>query len=193
MPLSFRSENYGNIAFGFFNIESDMLLLENHFFFADRFCQWMGDLAEKKDMESIKFAQRVHVIENPEDIGDLMGAIHGVKFTGFIGRLYRLFPFPDDPEKFKQNPEGFKTQKIVEEEIQRFSTPGDMSIVFHSDKRVQMGPYEFSVPVFHELLRYVWLGGYPRWKNGIRPPYVMNMKKRIDKNSNAFFKGAFAS
>ncbi len=32
MPLSFRSENHGNIAFGFFNIESDMLLLENYFF-----------------------------------------------------------------------------------------------------------------------------------------------------------------
>ena len=29
MPLSFQSKNYGDIAFGFFNIESDMLLLEN--------------------------------------------------------------------------------------------------------------------------------------------------------------------
>ena len=32
MPLSFSSTTHGNIAFGFFNIESDMLLLENYFF-----------------------------------------------------------------------------------------------------------------------------------------------------------------
>jgi len=193
MPLSFRSENYGNIAFGFFNIESDMLLLEDHFFFADRFCQWMGDLAAEKDIETIKFEQRVHVIENPDDIGDLMGAIHGVRFTGFIGKLYQLFPFPDDPKDFRQNPEGGNTQKIVEQEIKPFSITRDMSIVFHSDNRVQIGPYEFSLPVFHELIRYVWRGGYPRWKNGIRPSCVMDMKKRIDKNSNSFFKGVFAS
>lgn len=192
MPLSFRSENHGNIAFGFFNIESDMLLLENHFFFTDRFCQWMGDLAEKKDPESVPFEQEVRVIDTPEKIGDLMGAIHGIRFTGFIGRTYELFPFPHDPEKFRQNPEGFHTQKVVEKEIERFSRAGAMSFVFHRDGRVWMGPYEFSIPVFHELIRYVWQGGYPRWKDEIRPAYVRDMKDRIMKSGNVFFKGVFA-
>ena len=45
MPLSFKSESHGDIAFGFFNIESDMLLLENYFFFADKFCEWMTQMA----------------------------------------------------------------------------------------------------------------------------------------------------
>ncbi len=192
MPLSFRSENYGNIAFGFFNIESDMLLLENHFFFADRFCAWMGDLAEKKDLDSIIFEPQVDVIENPQDIGDLMGAIHGVRYTGFIGRLYQLFPFPPDPEGFRQNPEGFHTQKTVAEEIKQFSTMKPMPFKFFKD-RVHIGPCEFSIPVFHELLHHVWEGGYPRWKNGIRPSYVLRMKDRAMKNNNPFFKGAFAS
>lgn len=193
MPLSFRSENYGDIAFGFFNIESDMLLLENHFFFADKFCEWMGTLSEEKVIETLKFEQPVYVIENPDDIGDLMGAIHGVRFTGFIGRTYQLFPFPHDPDRFRQNPEGFNTQKIIEEEILQFSIKKEMAIVFHKDNSVQIGPYEFSISVFHELISYVWLGGYPRWKNGVRPPYVIRMKERIRKNSNAFFKGVFAS
>jgi hypothetical protein len=193
MPLSFRSENHGNIAFGFFNVESDMLLLENYFFFADRFCQWMGDLAEKKDPESVPFEQKVHVIDAPEKIGDLMGAIHGIRFTGFIGRTYELFPFPLDPKGFKQNPEGFRTQKVVEKEIERFSRAGTMALVFHRDGRVWMGPYKFSIPVFHELIRYVWQGGYPRWKDEIRPAYVRDMKDRIMKSGNRFFQGVFAS
>jgi hypothetical protein len=31
MPLAFESLNHGTIAFGFFNIDSDMLLLEKYF------------------------------------------------------------------------------------------------------------------------------------------------------------------
>jgi hypothetical protein len=34
MPLSFESRSHGPVAFGFFNIESDMLLLERTFFSA---------------------------------------------------------------------------------------------------------------------------------------------------------------
>nr|NJM04455.1 hypothetical protein [Desulfobacula sp.] len=193
MPLSFRSENHGNIAFGFFNIESDMLLLENHFFFADRFCRWMGEIAGEREPESVPFELEVHVIENPGDMGDLMGAIHGIRFTGFIGRTYELYPFPRDPKGFKQNPEGFRTQKIIEKEIERFSSPGSMALTFHRDGGVRMGACEFSIPVFHDLIRYVWQGGYPRWKDEIRPGYVRDMKDRVMKSGNRFFQGVFAS
>jgi hypothetical protein len=35
MPLAFESLSHGIIAFGFFNIESDMLILDRYFLFAD--------------------------------------------------------------------------------------------------------------------------------------------------------------
>jgi hypothetical protein len=35
MPLAFESLSHGTIAFGFFNIESDMLLLDRYFLFAE--------------------------------------------------------------------------------------------------------------------------------------------------------------
>ena len=35
MPLAFESLSHGTIAFGFFNIESDMLILDRYFLFAD--------------------------------------------------------------------------------------------------------------------------------------------------------------
>ncbi len=46
MPLAFQSLSHGQIAFGFFNIETDMLLLDIHFFFADDFCRAVRELAE---------------------------------------------------------------------------------------------------------------------------------------------------
>jgi len=38
MPLTFESLSHGTIAFGFFNIESDMLLCDRYFLFADDLC-----------------------------------------------------------------------------------------------------------------------------------------------------------
>ena len=46
MPLAFESLSHGTIAFGFFNIDSDMLLLEKYFLFATDFCRQILDLAE---------------------------------------------------------------------------------------------------------------------------------------------------
>jgi len=45
MLLAFDSTSHGRIAFGFFNIESDMLLLDHYFSFASDFC---SALSEKK-------------------------------------------------------------------------------------------------------------------------------------------------
>jgi hypothetical protein len=191
MPLSFRSENHGSVAFGFFNIESDMLLLENHFFFADMFCKWMGQLAETVDIESRTFERAVYYIENPRDVGDLMGAIHGVSFTGFIGDVYQMFPFPREANAFKQNPEGFLTQKVVTSCILSRSVRQTLSISFHRDDTVHFGPYRFHQKVFQALILYVWEGGYPCWKDEVRPRYVMEMKNRIENTGNPFFKGVF--
>jgi hypothetical protein len=122
----------------------------------------------------------VRLIEAPEEIGDLMGAIHGVRFTGFMGELYRRFPFPRLPEEFKQNPEGAQTQSLVTEIISRYGNAQE--IVVAADQKtmqVELGAYRFSHIQFQELLKYVWRGGYPRWKNEVRPAYVSNMKKQI--------------
>ena len=193
MPLSFRSQSHGNIAFGFFNIESDMLLLDNYFFFADDFCQWINKMAKQDDDELKKLECQAYFIADSEDIGDLMGAIHGIRFTGFIGKVYTLFPFPDDPQAFKQNPEGYQTRKIIISEIEDISKNKEILFEFFKDGQVKIGPYLFDKTVFHELIRYVWQGGYPRWKDEIRPPYVTGMKESIIDSHNSFFKGVFSS
>jgi len=193
MPLSFRSKSHGNIAFGFFNIESDILLLENHFFFADDFCEWINQIAKEDDSGVKKFEHPVYYIADPNDIGDLMGAIHGMLFTGFIGKLYTLFPFPDDPKAFKQNPDGFKTREVVKSYIEPFSAMTDIAIEIYKDGQARIGSYVFDKIVFHELIEYVWKGGYPCWKDEIRPEYVIQMKECIQKTNNSFFKGVFSS
>jgi len=193
MPLSFRSKSHGRIAFGFFNIESDMLLLENHFFFADDFCQLLMKMAEQDDAGQKKFEFKVYHISDPGKIGDLMGAIHGIRFVGFIGNLYTLFPFPEDPCAFKQNPDGCKTRKIVTSHIEPVSVITTIFIEIQADGKAKIGSYLFDRTVFHELIQYVWQGGYPLWKDEIRPDYVMQMKAGIQKSRNTFFKGVFSS
>jgi hypothetical protein len=179
MPLAFDSLSHGTIAFGFFNIESDMLLCDRYFLFADDFCRYVDDMVGSAGEPIYRASWTVQVIE-AEEIGDLMGAIHGVRFTGFMGELYRRFPFPRLPEEFKQNPEGARTQSLVTEIISRYANAQE--IVVTADPKtmqVELGVYRFSHIQFQELLKYVWRGGYPGWKNEVRPAYVSNMKKQI--------------
>lgn len=191
MPLSFHSKSHGDIAFGFFNIESDMLLLNDYFFFADTFCEWIIEMSQSEDTGLNKVGCHIYQITDPSDIGDLMGAIHGIRFEGFIGEIYKLFPFPKDPQAFKQNPEGYLNQEVVRAQIQEVSNETRIYIEFRKNREIQIGSYIFDLRVFHELIRYVWQGGYPNWKNGIRPQYVIEMKKNIQKSSNSYFKGVF--
>ena len=191
MPLSFRSENYGNIAFGFFNIESDMLLLENYFFFADDFCQMLSELAAvatKNDSIQTQLQFKIYYIAQSHEIGDLMGAIHGIQFTGFIGDTYKLFPFPEDPLAFKQNPDGYKTQGVIKKLVEKVAEKKEILIKFSKKRDFHIGSYVFDNEVFQELIQYVEKGGYPRWKNELRPEYVVDMKDCILKSSNAIFK-----
>jgi hypothetical protein len=44
-----------------------------------------------------------------------------------------------------------------------------------------------SRAAFQELIKYVWVGGFPRWKDEIRPDYVMAMKKKIEQSNNLLF------
>ncbi len=188
MPLAFQSKNHGSIAFGFFNIESDMLLLQHYFFFADAFCRYVTTCAEHEIWNPVgKFA--VYEIDNPADVGDLMGAINGIRYTGFIGDTYCKFPFPDNPACFKQNPLGYKTQKIFREMIAPYAKIIEVPFLRLQNCCVRIGDYTFAQKDFHELLRYVDHGGFPRWQNNLKPDYVDFMEQKINESRNEIFFG----
>ncbi|MHC4471928.1 MAG: hypothetical protein ACYTDY_18420 [Planctomycetota bacterium] len=180
MPLSFETVNRGTIAFGFFNIETDMLLLERHFFFADMFCEQVSEVARADPRASFRRMWRVHTIGSAEDVGDLAGAIHGIRHTGFIGETYRRYPFPARPEEFRQKPEGFQTRAVVGEMVRKYAV--EEEVPFSGDsgsEEVSIGDYRFTREGFHALVLYVWRGGYPRWRDEERPPYVLDLKAAI--------------
>ena len=120
MPLLSNSANKGQIAFGFFNIITDMLLLQNYFFFASDFCKVISEFAKSGFPENSLFELQGYIIPETEKIGNLMAAIHGVNFSGFIGEVYKIFPFPEKQEDFKQSPEGYKTREIIEKIISKY-------------------------------------------------------------------------
>ena len=174
MPLAFQSKSHGEIVFGFFNIETDMLLLNNYFFFASDFCHLIVSWLNSNDKFNFQSKIDGWIIKDYEKIGDLMGAIHGIRFTGFIGEVYKIFPFPKLPENFKQNPEGYKTRNIVEKIIKDFGDKIEIPFYVLSDI-VKIAEYEFTKEQFFELINYVIEGGYPKWKDGIVPDYVKNI------------------
>ena len=188
MPLSFETLSHGTIAFGFFNIESDMLLCDRYFLFAEDFCGHVVDMTANAGTQDHQTAWSVWVIETAEDIGDLMGAIHGVRFTGFIGELYGHYPFPREPAKFKQNPEGAQTRTLVKDIISRYARLIEIRVAVDLEQMdVAIGSYRFSRRQFQELLKYVWRGGYPRWKNEVRPACVTEMNEQILLNRTGIF------
>jgi len=188
MPLAFETLNHGKVAFGFFNIESDMLLLEQYFFFGSEFCQYIGEIAENFHAETFETHWPVYAIEDRIQIGNLMGAIYGTCHTGFMGEVYRRFPFPVELKAFKQKPEGYLNQRVVREMISEYATPVRLSIKANFlTLEIAIGEYKFNRQNFQELLKYVWRGGYPRWKEDVRPTYVLEMKDRIENHRRGLF------
>lgn len=188
MPLAFESLSHGTIAFGFFNIESDMILLEQYFLFGSEFCQHISEMAENVDEEQFKSDWPVYTIEDSRQIGDLMGAIHGIRFTGFIGQLYRKYPFPAEPADFKQKPEGYQSQAVVRDMISIYARQALLPVeANHRTREVDIGVYKFNQTTFQQLITYVWQGGYPRWRDDRRPQYVMDMKTKVESNRRGLF------
>jgi hypothetical protein len=194
MPLAFESLSHGTVAFGFFNIDSDMLLLDRHFFFSTEFCGSVGDLSENKKALRLDG----YTIDDPASIGNLMGAIHGVEYTGFIGALYKIHPFPEKPEDFRQKPEGTETQEAVRSLITEYARPLSITISVTAGGgefaeagggEIDIGGYRFSRSSFRELILYVWRGGYPRWREDTPPRYVEEMKTKIEVSDHRLFRG----
>jgi hypothetical protein len=188
MPLAFESLSHGTIAFGFFNIETDLLLLEHYFFFADNFCRNIAKMAENPAEKGFEDIWQIYYIAKQQEIGDLAGAINGIRYVGFIGDVYQHFPFPSKTEDFKQNPDGTKTRSVVEEILQAYAKALEIKINVAPDgKVIEIGPYRFSRSIFLALIQYVWRGGYPRWRDEIRPNYVVFMKNTLMRDSRGLF------
>ena len=188
MPLAFESRSHGRIAFGFFNIETDMLLLEQYFLFGTDFCKHIVAMAEHVTENGYKSKWPVYVIEDRAKIGDLMNAIHGIRFTGFIGELYQRYPFPQMPEDFKQKTKGYLNQAIVRDMICGYARHLQLTIVANQPAtEIGIGEYIFSRNTFQKLINYVWRGGYPGWQDDIRPDYVEAMRAQIEKHRRGLF------
>ncbi len=197
MPLGFRSLSHGTIAFGFFNIKTDMLLLERTFFFADRFCRAVIELAWAVDQAGDSASGDVGEvtfggwqIDQPAAVGNLHGAIAGTELSGFIGATYRKFPFPERPEGFKQSPQGIQTQLEVTEMIECYGRRERFTLSCGAAGHpVRLGPYELEQHAFAQLIDYVEHGGYPRYRNEHRPDYVRFMMTELSELSAPWLEG----
>jgi hypothetical protein len=188
VPLEFQSLSHGRIAFGFFNIDTDLLLMEKYFFFANFFCNTVGKIASQKNHTKESFVIPGYVIERFENIGNLMGAIHGIDLTGFIGAVYQLFPFPQSPEEFKQKMDGKAHRAVVENLISKWGQPVTILVeVEAGSQRVKIAELLFTKATFRELVAYIWRGGMPGWEDTLRPDYVRNMKDAINTSVSPLF------
>jgi hypothetical protein len=186
MPLGFNTKSHGEIPVGFFNIETDMFLVQNYFVFASDLCEWI--IVWSKGEEEQEHEVEMYVFHDHKKIGDLMGAISGMLFTGFIGELYKKYPFPQEKEKFKQNPEGWKTREEVEDLVQGFAQKEKVPIVISkSEGTISIGEYVFESEDFHQVLMYIWQGGWPRWKDEVQPGYVKEMMKGVFSSKHWLF------
>lgn len=189
MPLLFTSVSHGELPFGFFNIETDMLLLNDYFFFASDFCRHVTELARQQPDKPYRAAWSAHVMPH-EVIGNLHGAIAGTDLSGFIGEAYRLFPFPKEPAAFKQNPGGHATREQIETLAAAFVPAQRIPVMVNANgELIAIGNYAFNRAQFHALLSYVWLGGYPRWAHGVRPAYVVEMAAAAQASVHPLFAG----
>jgi len=178
MPLAFQSDSHGSVAFGFFNIESDLLILDQYFFFATDFCLAINGFICQQTEQSSKISIAAFLIENRQDIGDLHGAIAGQHFSGFIGETYKRYPFPQHQTDFKQQTRGFESRDEFAEMLSQFGKRVDLHLE-DDNNLVKLGPYQFTMEHFYALINYVIEGGYPRWQDGIAPDYVQKMQQNM--------------
>jgi hypothetical protein len=189
MPLLFPSLSHGEVAFGFFNIETDMLLLNHYFFFASDFCRHVSEMSMLKPGETNSADWEIYVLEG-KHIGSVMGAINRIDLRGFIGEVYVCYPFPEGTNSFKQNPDGYHTQPEMRKIIAKYGMPEVINCSVDSRGNVlNIGNFRFSLLQLHRLIRYVWEGGYPRWKADQRPDYVDAMAQNLTQSTCPLFTG----
>lgn len=189
MPLAFQSLDRGTVAFGFFNIDCDLLLLRRHFFFASAFTELVlaaaGAPADRPlDVPFDGWSVR------SDRVGNVMGAIHGYDRSGFIGAVYDRYPFPRRPEDFHQRADGAANRAEVEAILEVWAEPAVHRLVVDPIlQQVRLANTAFDFAGFRELVAYVWRGGYPRWLDDVRPPEVRQMRGVIEASAHPLFAG----
>jgi hypothetical protein len=180
MPLGFNTLNRGVIAFGFFNVQIDMLLCDRYFTFASDWCEWVIDWATTEPEPLVN--KKMYVAEY-RDMGNLGLAIQGVDTSGLIGKTHIPWPFPRRQEDFKQQPEGWQNRAQAEEIAREFADFRDVPYRFDKELgTVGVGDYTFDKLGFRELILYVWRGGMPMWRDEVRPQYVLDMMDAVKKS-----------
>ncbi len=188
MPLAFQSSSHALVAFGFFHIETDLLLLERRFFFAPDFCQaWLALAAAPGPEVSLKLPAWSL---SPEQVGDLHGAISGRDSHGFIGALYQRLPFPRRREEFAQKPRGALPRHEVEKLLDGSGSGRDLELQASANPQVvRLASYAFSGPQWRALVDYVWQGGMPGWQQGRRPEYLLHCADILKQSGSPWFQG----
>jgi hypothetical protein len=190
MPLSFETTSHGAVAFGFFNIDVDLLLLDRALFFADGFARAIEELAAAEGGAAAVSHIDGFRAADPGRLGNTMGAIHGFDRRGLIGEVYEHFPFPARPEDFLQDPDGSVNRSAIEPMLARWTAPQRHSVVVDvGQRRVEIAGLTFDWPWFQELVAYVWRGGYPRWRDERRPEYLVPMREAVEGAGNPLFAG----
>jgi hypothetical protein len=188
MPLAFATLNRDVVPFGFFNIRTDMVLLAQYFAFADDVCGWIETLAATSDDVDIR--RPAWIIADRAQMGDLHGAMAGDDLSGFIGTVYARFPFAESREDFRQDPDGQRTQPEIEPLFDRFAQRQEIEIRSKAaEGTVEIVGYLFDEPGFAELVRYLWRGGLPRWRDDRRPTYVDHMMEAVRASPSWLFLG----
>ena len=190
MPLSFESTSHGAVAFGFFNIDVDLLLLERSLFHAAGFTRAVETLAAAEPDRSVTLHIDGHRATDASHMGNTMGAIHGFDRGGLIGAIYDRFPFPIDPAAFRQHPDGAARRDAIAPLLERWTTPTRHRLAVAIEGRtVELAGIEFTWPWFQELVAYVWRGGYPRWLDERRPDHVVRMRRAVEGSGHPLFAG----
>jgi len=188
MPLAFATLNRGVVPFGFFNIRTDMVLLAEYFAFAGDVCSWIEALAAMSD--DVHATRPAWIIADPANRGGIREAMAGNDLSGFIGAVYAQFPFPTSREDFRQDPDGYRTRPEIEPLVERFAQQQPIEITSRAVAgTIEIGGYLFDEPGFAELVRYLWRGGFPRWKNDRRPAYVDDMMEAVRSSPSWLFLG----
>ncbi len=183
MPLAFESLTHGTVAFGFYNIETDALLLDRLFFFCTDFCDAVLALEGTPEEQDATVDMPGYRFDDPRQIGDFHGAMAGARHVGYMGELYLRWPFPTEPARFRQRVYGEQNRAEAEAILKKWGVPTAVPVTRReAGRRYDVGPYGFSAPGYLQLLQYVWRGGYPTWEGfeeGRRPDCVAEMARRV--------------
>jgi hypothetical protein len=187
MPLAFETRSHGTIAVGFFNVESDMFLVGHYLVFASDLCWWIAgqaagdraDFAERREVWSVDRSR----------MGNLHGAMGGWDTRGFLGEVYRLYPFPQEHSQFHQKPRGYQTREVLLGVVARHGCRVEIELrAQREEETFAFGAYVFEKKWWQAVVDYIRRGGMPRWHAEERPGYVLVMAQAVERSEHWLFR-----